>query len=505
MKRDDGGKNDVMPIKEIDLTLAQHPFGNTDYISEQMHRAYLRRLNSLAQHLPVAGTLAEKIATLGSDQRLQTLGDTVLRCAIQHAQVQIETGGPYGLPLDECEQVLAATVEAIDNRRHAPLGSALHDTIIADAPGHGWIWNEECPDSVFKRAFRHILAIDYGADTPCTPDADEMAMFRRAAALLDRLMPASSASVLNHTHLAVVFPSTGVWSRRMSSSEYRISGSIFLNRQLLTNPWLLAEHLYHESLHQQFYDLRAGHQVLAPGFTRAGAPLIHSPWNRPDASRNSYWDVHRALAAFHVYVHLGLLAKAAEQDEDLQDEYGPIAMMGSRTALVRAHYLNQQLRTITWDELGPAGQRLLDWFAHTLDAIDPSPPAAGADAHLLLDRYWREAHSISALQPDSSTSGTLLTTLAAAEARTGQQVFAAMGCDEDAFRQSLNALPAADPVTHFAATREFIATTILEHAPADFRLSASGDTDLLVRHMVESSSQALMPVLERPRAQGMPS
>lgn len=505
MKREDGRTQPLMPIRDIDLTLAQHPFGNTGYINGQMHRAYLRRLGSLARHLPVAGTLAEKIGALDDNQRLQTLGDTVLRCAIQHAQVQTENGAPYGLALDLCEQVLAATVEAIDAGRYAPIGSGLHHTIVAGA-GHGWIWDEECPDGVFKRAFRGILAIDYGAEMPCTPNADEIGMFRRAVALLDRLMPASSASALNHTHLAVVFPSTGVWSKRMSSSEFRISDSIFLNRQLLTNPWLLAEHLYHESLHQQFYDLRAGHRVLAPSFSRAGAPLIYSPWNRPDASRNSYWDVHRALAAFHVYVHLGLLATAAEQDEDIEDEYGPSAMMGSRTALVRAHYLNEQLRKLTWDELGPAGQRLVDWFGRTLDAIDPHPPAVGADAHLLLDRYWREAHSISATPPDNgSPSVALLTALAATEAQTGQQVFAAMGCDGDGFRQSLDALPAADPVAHFAATREFIATTILAHAPADFRLSASGETDQMVRQMVESSSHALMQILDRPREQAVAS
>lgn len=488
---------DQRSIDNIDATLAQHPFGDSAYIAEQMHVSYRRRLDKLSVHLPVAGQLLEALHRLEPYGQYRVLGDTVVRCAVQHAQVQVETGTAYGLPLERCEEVFTETVRATREGRYAPLGSGLKNRVGADLH-HGWIWDEQCAGSVFEQAFHYILQLDYGEERPCTPDADEVAVLREGARLLSLLLPESCRSALSHAHLVAVFPEIGAWRTRMSSSEFRISGTVFLSRRVLANPWTAAEHLYHEALHQQFYDIRAGHLLLQPGFVREGAPLIHSPWNRPDASRNSYWDIHRALAAFHVYVHLALLCTAAEQNVPVQNEFGPMQMVGRRTALVRAHYLGEQIRKVAWEELGSAGQRFVDWFESVLELLDDSPPAAGADVHLLLDRYWREATEVRSLPTEHSPEARdRLTILAADEVQRTRRVLTAMSENTSSFDEAMAGLSKHDLIEYFVLVRWLIATTILTASPKNFRLSESGIPDGLVRQMVEDSSEVLRQLLDR--------
>jgi hypothetical protein len=487
-----------LPIANIDATLAQHPFGDSAYITEQMHVSYRRRLDKLSVHLPVAGQLLDALHRLEPYGQYRVLGDTVVRCAVQHAQVQVETGTPYGLPLERCEEVFTETVRGIREGRYAPLGSGFKNRVGPD-PHHGWIWDEQGAGSVFGQAFQYILQLDYdGEERPCTPDADEVAMLARGVRLLSLLLPESSRSALSHAHLVAVMSEIGVWRTRVSSSEFRVSGTVFLNRRTLANPWMVAEYLYHEALHQQFYDIRAGHRLLQPWIAREDAPLIHSPWNRPDATNNSYWDIHRTLAAFHVYVHLALLCTAAEQNVPLQNEFGPVRMVGRRTALVRAHYLGEQIRKVAWEELGPAGQRFVDWFASILELLDSSPPAAGADVHLLLDRYWREATGVRSLSTElGPEERDRLTILAADEVKRTRRVLDAMSENTSSFDEAMAGLSKQDPTEYFVSVRELIATTVLTAAPKNFRLSESGIPDGLVRQMVEDSSEVLQPLLDR--------
>lgn len=482
--------NDVLPVGPIDAALAQHPFGDHHYITAQMHAAYRRRLAALAAQLPVAGALRGALEQAGPVCRYRVLGSTVLRCAVQHAQVRLETGEDYGLPLAQCVDVIDAMVHAVEEG-HFAAGAAGAAYREAD-----WVWDEARADGTLKQAFLAVLRLDYGHEQPTTPSVEEMAVLDQAVTLLDLLLPASARSALSHVHQVVVFPEAGVWRGRLSSSEFRLSGTIFLSQRLLANPWTTAEHLYHEALHQQFYDFRAAHRLLDPGFTRPNAPLIHSPWNRPDRTRNSYWDVHRALAAFHVYAHLALMCAAAEQSA-AELAYGPMRLVGKRTALVRAHYLAEQLRGPAWQELGPAGQRLLDWFAALLEVLDTTPPAPGADAHLLLDRYWREALAVNA--PHLAGHAQLRSCLSAlidSELDCARQACAAMGLDAHGFNNAVAQLPRGDAIAYFSTVRGLIGRTLLEACPASFRLSVSGSADDIVRSMVERSSALLMPYLD---------
>ncbi|NRR32469.1 aldo/keto reductase [Oxalobacteraceae bacterium] len=487
----------LLPIAEVDAMLADHPFGDSAYITEQLLQTYQRRLAGLAEQLPSAALLQAATAKLPFHLRYRTLGDTIMRCAIQHARVQVESGEPYGLPLEQCEELFLAAVSALEQGQVGLLGSGLGER-LGPEPHLGWVWDQHCEDTVFKRAFERVLQMNYGDELPCMPTPEELSVLRQAVAILNQLLPRSSNSALSHTHIVAVYPLAGVWASRMSSSEYRIGGTIFLSRRVLANPWTAAEHLYHESLHQQIYDLRTGHQLLDESFARPDAPLTHSPWNRPDADRGNYWDLHRALAAFHVYAHLALLCTAADQHPALQQQYGPVRMVGRRTATVRAHYLREQIAALSWDELGPAGKRLHAWFAQLMELLDPAPPAPGADAHLLLDRYWRETNAIAGLPPArQELAAPRLATLADKECKVAAQILQAMGQDGQALETARQQLAQQAPLAYFNAVRNLIVSRILEAAQPDFRLSRSGVAEGLVRQMVEDSSEVLRLMLER--------
>jgi hypothetical protein len=309
-------------VRELDRLLSEHAFGNSGYITGQLHICYRRRLAKISEGLAGAQRLNSVLDDCDAYGCYRVIGDTVVRCAVQHAHRQLELGTPYGLPLEVCEEVLAGTQLLTTQGVYGPLGHKLVNHVCS-RPRSPWIWDAERPEDVFVRAFNSVVEENYQG-LPCSLTAEEVSNVRRGVDLLTALLPLSSESALSHTHLLAVFAPTGSWSSRSSSSEYRISGTIFLSRRLLSSPWWVAEYLFHETLHQQLYDFRQGHSLLEPDFERDGAPTILSPWNVPGISnRDNYWDVHRSLAAFHVYVHLALLAIAAEQRaQELEPIYG---------------------------------------------------------------------------------------------------------------------------------------------------------------------------------------
>jgi len=494
----------ALSLASIDAILADHPFGNSDYITNQLHVCYKRRLGKISSHLPAAGQLLNNLCQAKTYSQYRVIGDTTVRCAVQHALRQLETGHAYGLPLEECEQIFRATTRHLEqgDSECGPLGAGLANTIGPD-PYDGRIWNESRPDDVFARAFRFVVQGNYGEQL-CTPTSEETAMLEKAVRLLRELLPRSSRSALSHAHVIAVFPPIGAWTRKASSSEIRVSGTIFLSRTLLSNPWRVAEHLFHESLHQQMYDFRQGHSLLEEtDFDREEAPRICSLWNCPDPGNQNYWDIHRALAAFHVYCHLSLLCSVAEQRApELAEVYGPVSMVQRRTALARAHYLAEQIKALCWQELGQAGRRYVDWFTLVLESLDDTPPPPGSFIHLLVDRYRREASTVqfalnkSERHPDLSRE---LIILAKSEVASTCNVLAAMDAENDLrkFKDAIHQLSEEELGMQFPRVRSLIAKSILSISPDGFRLSDSRVPDEMFRRMVESSSERLNDLLGR--------
>jgi hypothetical protein len=503
----------VGSFEELDDIFAEaRGFGDSNYIHHQLHTSHERRLRKVADRLPVAGQLLEALEMASAPVRYRAIGDPIVRCAIQHAFVQLETGARYGLTLDDCEDVLRAAVLHVRNGNSLPpLASGLTNVeYIGPEAYHGWVWTEHSPRNVFAEAFRYVIQREYG-ESLAAPESDQLATLAKATDLLGVLLPKLSPSALSHTHVIALFPSTGAWKGKGSSSQYRLSGVIFLNGGRLRNPWWAAEHLLHESLHQKLYDFRAGHSLLQQDYFRSNAPKVSSLWNASTTSRTNRWDVDRVLAAFHVYVHLAFFCTVADsRTTDLEKFYGPKAswphMTETHQALVRAHYLGEKLRELCWAELGPAGKSLADWLASILEVYDPAPPPAGSYVHLLLDLYRRQAETVESAvstrhRPVPAEFLNQLAALSMDEADRIRQILLALRAETKLreFESALVKHSGKAPGAAFPQVRRLILDTLQDVSPDGYRLpippSSPEDPNRIVRQMVESSSRRLDEIL----------
>ena len=484
----------------VEEALFRHPaFGDSDYIGRQLETTFLRRLERIAERLPAARELIDAFGQADAGSRRRIASNTVVRCAAYHAHSRLETGEAYGLRLDTCEAVFVATAA---HARAGSSGTPFENGSTAlerlgRKPHHGWIWNDDYPDDLFGGAFRDLVALEYGTGLT-TPDADDIAMLRRSASLLEDLLPGLAPSALGHAQLIACFPDAGFWSGKVSSSQIRMGGTIFLNRKLLRNPWCTAEHLLHESLHQKLYDFRHGHSLLEPDVPEEEKRQICSPWNARELIDANHWDVHRAFAAFHVYVQLALLAEVAERRADeLEPAYGPFAgMVESRKALDRARYLGENIAGKCAPQLGHAGGRMLSWLMAILDSIDPAPAPSGATMHLVLDLYEREANRVEqVLETDPAASVALSRDLgpaAESEHEEARRLLEGLHAPDalQELEESILKLPSDDLGRHFPAVRRLIRKAILAASPDGYSLPG-GSGEAKVRDFVETGSDRL--------------
>jgi hypothetical protein len=500
-------------LDAYDAHLAEYrPFGDSDYLHEQLQIRYKHRLEKLSAYLRVAGELSRALDQAEPHARYRTVGDPVVRHTIQQALRRVMKGAQDGMLLAECEDVFRETLRLLqEGRCCGPLESDLDEVSrLGPEPHHGWIWSEEHRDDEFGRLFRKIIRDNFPSERSCTASAEDVARLANGAKLLGALLPRSSRSALSHVHVIIPFE-----GQKASCSEFRVGGAICMNRELLHNPWWVAEHLLHESLHQKLYDFRHTHSLLArdlsPQLSASpeSAP-IYSIWNAGGADRSNHWDTFRGIAAFHVYVHLALFCLQAERRKaELADQFGapegPLpALIHWHEAFERAQCLGRQLKESAWQEIGPAGRQLIDWLTSILTAIDAAPPPADSVyLHLLLERYLIEATTIASkkLSPELTTE---LRKLSQEEAETVRRVLTAVDAappdldrlDEAALRRSDEGAEAA-----FFRFRNHVAKTLQTLSPDGYglRRPSTGDSTSLgqsVQTMVEKSSQQLIHLLE---------
>lgn len=489
----------------IEEALVRHrAFGDSAYIVGQLEVAFLRRLERVAAAMPAAGELLARFPQADAQQRYRLAGNTVLRCAVQHAYTRLETGKDAGLTLAESGQVMERTREHLaQGRSGTPYENGpIVLQRLGELPCHGWIWSDDYPDDAFGHAFRRILDLEYGGQL-CSINDEELAMLHQGEALLRELLPDLAVSALTHAHQVGCFPDTGYWRGKVSSSQIRMGGTIFLNRNMLRNPWCTAEHLLHESLHQKLYDFRHGHSLLDVDAPLDDAPRVVSLWNAQEFNRANHWDTHRAFAAFHVYAQLALLATLAEKRApELEPRFGRFCgMVTSRKALDRARYLGEQLQAQCSSHLGPAGLRMRDWLMTMLDHLDPAPPPRGAYAHLLLDLYVREANRMeSLLQGPQAVAESYVRDLAPAaqaEIAASRRILDAVGAQAELQQldAQLDEQEGPELARQFPEVRRWIAQALLHASPDGFGLNtrsrAGFDADLEVRRMVELGSDNL--------------
>lgn len=501
-------------LKELERILAGHrAFGDSGYIICQADRRYQDRLDELSPHLPVAGSVRDTLAQADPGAARRVLGDSVVRYAINSAIRQFAEAPRMSLPVEDCEEVLDATLDWLEvsasqtNRPPFGAGSAVS---LGKAPYDKRIWFGERDGDVFTRVFRWLVKqrlahkCEPGAELAIADDRD-LALLEKGTSLLNELMPELTRSALSHVDMIAFFSLTP-WNGAASMSQFGLSGTVFLCRDLLQSPWWTAEHLLHEALHQKLYDFRHGHSLLVPDFAREDAPRVCSLWNVPGANRLNCWDTHRAVAAFHVYVHLALLgAIAEERAPEFEPMHGPLrtrpGMTSSHKAMQRAHYLGEQLKTTCCDELGLAGRQMINWLVEVLDALDPEPPPEGAHIHLLLDRYRGEARTVQTKierkPPGFSNLARGLTALAMREIDCTRSMLAEVNAsvEIERFQAAVSQYTDEKSAADFERLRSLICKTILDVSPDGYRIgsgtSGPARAEEIVAQMIEDSSRTL--------------
>src|SRR6202142_2084475 len=483
MKRREGQKNGPSPSNEptgvqnrhlvdpIHALFAQHqPFGDSDYLHEQLHVRYKNRLGKISEMLPIAGELARALDQANPYSQYRIIGDPVVRYTIHQALRHVWNGTQDGLALARYEEIFRETLGHLaGGTRGGPLESGgVEGRRLGTEPYHGAIWSENHRDDVFGRSFRRIVHDNFPGEPLCTPSAGDLARLAKGTQLLSALLPLCSRSAFGHTHMVVIVPNVGTWRQKASCSEFRISGTIFLNRDMLHNPWWVAEHLLHESLHQKLYDFRHTHSLMAEDLSPEtpptdGAAGILSIWNVGGTDRSNAWDTFRAVAAFHVYVPLALLCVLAERRKtELVKRFGAPdaslpAMTHRREAFERAQYLGRQIKASCGRELGVAGRLFIDWLISILNAIDPAPPPPESPyLHLLIHRYMVEATLVANKKLSPELTSQLLT-LVDDEAETIRRVLLAMraeGPDLDRLKSAMARRPHEGAGGAFLAFRE---------------------------------------------------
>jgi predicted O-methyltransferase YrrM len=488
----------------IERALVAHSaFGDSRYISDRLWACLRYRLERLAGHSEAARELLDACDGAGSDGLEHVLGDTVVRCSILHAHIQLETPdvSSYALPVEDCELVLAATARHVrEGKRDTPLSDGSLCRLGPDAD-HPWLWSDEHPDDLFGRCLRYLLKQRYNA-IPVAPTDAEQAQVTRGIQLLEELLPDLAPSVLRHAHTLALVPSAGLWTNVASASQFDLGGTIFLGRSSLT-PWWVAEHVFHEALHQKLYDFRHGHTLLDLDAAHETRLPVCALWNPPRLNKANQWHVHRVYAAFHVYAHLTLFAMLVEQREkELAREYGPVRdTVDSLRAFERAWYLGERLKQECWELLGSAGRQMVEWLLAALEFMNPSTPPPGADIHLYLDRYVRESREAERALRDARSDPVALAErlgpLARDEVDGARALLASIGAHAplERIESAAGSYAEGDLGARFPQIRVLIAEALSDAAHDRYRLTESAEHDERLRALVEDGSDRFHPLL----------
>src|SRR5262249_17538538 len=155
--------------------------------------------------------------------------------------------------------------------------------------------------------------------------------------------------------------------------------------------------------------------------------------------------------------------------------------------------------------MGLAGRRILDWLISILDALEFASPPKGADFHLVLDLYQREANRVSRTimidDPPASALLSKLAPLAKEEVECTRRILSTINGSRqvDEFNDALRQFPDDELGKHFATVRGMIARTLLRASPNGYGFTSSAlgseQPNDLVRQMVLRGSEALHVIM----------
>ena len=356
-----------------------------------MTQGFLARLRELESVSVGAGALREAIEAISHDTKRRIFGSTVLRFAIQQLRNTLSGTSEAELSSDECERIFAIAIRQARGE-NIRLFALRDDLVVTRSLSPSLVWKSDAVDPYISERFDDLVRKNYNASID-SPSEDDIANLRTSAALLSSVIPSLSASSLAHVHSIALFSKSDGWQRTASSSEYRLGGTVFLSRTHLSDPWWAAEHLLHESLHQQYYDFIRTHDVYNSVSGFRTEVCVRSIWNLNSGSR---WDTHRAMAAFHVYAILSVfyiivgdwLNSGRPLSTPVSESYVREKIV---TCLQKAFHLRDEIEAKCEDHLGLAGKAFFRHFCRVVEFISRELDVASRRVNLRQQRFIKEA------------------------------------------------------------------------------------------------------------------
>jgi len=231
--------------------------------------------------------------------------------------------------------------------------------------------------------FQEIMATSVGAEPCALRPLGELEAHRIEEALLlleavDPLLPHEIAIHVRHACWIdyARWPTMDDGEYRevgQSVSSHEVPSSTFFSGYVLASLPLLAESLYHEALHKKLSNTIVAEGILRDGYDTKTSRRFHSYWNRDFAWNSSWWELDRALYAYHVYVHLyvyySLLSRPGAIERAAPDGGLAPAFVQQRREETRerALALRDWLYDNSADSMTPTGVRFLhvlgDWMS----------------------------------------------------------------------------------------------------------------------------------------------
>jgi hypothetical protein len=362
------------------------PLCNSEQIAPLVTARYMRLLKSIEP--PVTAQVAPPVWAIVQDLPRRSRG-FVLRSGL--VRYTIDTlANPSG-------ERLAQKVDLYDSLRMAAnAASALNDTESEEAWNRAgydcncaltkpfpwiisaWIgidgnfseWNE--PAQLYQ-LFNVHLANKVGA-SPCVlrpftgTQVDEL---EAACEVLADVSPFLVRDVvLNIRHICmfdfVQWKSMDDFEPRdlaRSVSTQRIPATCFLSLSAFRSPLILAETIYHETLHNKLSNLALSHDILQVD-DRCDLPEFDCSWNPPSQYDTNKWTFDRAFHAYYVWVHLCLFHRAlmanGQAGAHNEDQYS--------VGIDRIARLERWLTTAGYVGLASEGRQLLKRLHDSLNS-----------------------------------------------------------------------------------------------------------------------------------------
>ncbi|MGW5421976.1 aKG-HExxH-type peptide beta-hydroxylase [Streptomyces sp. NPDC003943] len=359
------GPEEVGSISSLRRRLAEEePYGSAGRIRNRAHATYQFLAQIGAERIP--GRVGEFLGPLSveGDPAGRVLHDTVLRRRIDQARLTMARSrtvdwDELGRRVEPFVDTFAYDAAGTFPRPgFAPLADTGLEILVDPDFRDPWL-NE------FHEIFLAGLTPD-GTSEHYDIVGMTSAEAETAAAgwgILQEYVPELVESIRPHFSLLAAVDGERPF---FSASTKDVPSAVFVSRSCLTDPLRAAEALLHEGVHSKLYDMYVGFSILGAGYDKDTIAHVKPAWHEGRES----WPFDRALAAYHVYVHLAVFYStlaALPDDSGLWRDYtrGQVEE-SARSCGERARLLGADLLPLGEAHAGGSGVAFLRWLDSVL-------------------------------------------------------------------------------------------------------------------------------------------